>query len=104
VGGERRRRERLIPAVAEIVLEVDVAAGRRDPPPDGLLELQDARRMRIDIVTLFPGMVTPGARRVDARRAQTRGLVDIRVVSPRLRGGRHRVTDDYQFGGGGVWC
>ena len=33
-------RERLIPAVAEIVLEVDVAAGRVViQPPDGLLEL-----------------------------------------------------------------
>mgnify|MGYP003693673025 CR=1 FL=1 len=33
-------RERLIPAVAEIVLEVDVAAGRVViRPPDGLLEL-----------------------------------------------------------------
>src|SRR5258705_1720783 len=35
-------------------------------------------------------------------RAQTRGLVDIRVVNLRdYAGGRHRVTDDYQFGGGG---
>ena len=33
-------RERLIPAVAEIVLEVDIAAGRVViRPPDGLLEL-----------------------------------------------------------------
>jgi 16S rRNA processing protein RimM len=33
-------RERLIPAVAEIVLEVDVAGGRVViRPPDGLLEL-----------------------------------------------------------------
>src|SRR5687767_4392609 len=34
-------------------------------------------------------------------RARTRGIVDIRVVNLRdYAGGRHRVTDDYQFGGG----
>src|SRR5213594_4449056 len=35
-------------------------------------------------------------------RARTRGLVDIRVVNLRdYAEGRHRITDDYQFGGGG---
>src|SRR3989442_12532166 len=35
-------------------------------------------------------------------RGETRGLVDIRVVNLRdYAGGRHRVPDDYQFGGGG---
>src|SRR5256712_11118149 len=35
-------------------------------------------------------------------RARTRGLVDIRVVNLRdCAEGRHRVADDYQFGGGG---
>src|SRR2546426_12017435 len=58
--------------------------------------------MRIDIVTLFPGMVTPVLAESMLGRAQTRGLVDIRVVNLRdYAGGRHRVTDDYQFGGGG---
>ena len=58
--------------------------------------------MRIDIVTLFPGMVTPVIAESMLGRAQTRGLVDIRVVNLRdYAGGRHRVTDDYQFGGGG---
>jgi tRNA (guanine37-N1)-methyltransferase len=58
--------------------------------------------MRIDIVTLFPGMVTPVLAESMLGRAQTRGLVDIRVVDLRdYAGGRHRVTDDYQFGGGG---
>src|SRR5438309_2827540 len=58
--------------------------------------------MRIDIVTLFPGMVTPMLAESMLGRAQTRGLVDIRVVNLRdYAGGRHRVTDDYQFGGGG---
>src|SRR5437660_5030430 len=58
--------------------------------------------MRIDIVTLFAGMVTAGLAESMLGRAQTRGLVDIRVVNLRdYAGGRHRVTDDYQFGGGG---
>src|SRR2546428_11809363 len=35
-------------------------------------------------------------------RARTRGLVDIRAVNLRdYAEGRHRITDDYQFGGGG---
>src|SRR5213594_1805746 len=58
--------------------------------------------MRIDIVTLFPGMVTPVLAESMLGRARARGLVDIRVVNLRdYAGGRHRVTDDYQFGGGG---
>src|SRR6267143_1061347 len=58
--------------------------------------------MRIDIVTLFPAMITPVLAESMLGRAQTRGLVDIRVVNLRdYAGGRHRVTDDYQFGGGG---
>src|SRR5258705_2794134 len=47
-------------------------------------------------------MVTPVLAESMLGRAQTRGLVDIRVVNLRdYAGGRHRVTDDYQFGGGG---
>ena len=58
--------------------------------------------MRIDIVTLFPGMVEPALAESMIGRARTRGIVDIRVVNLRdYAGGRHRVTDDYQFGGGG---
>jgi tRNA (guanine37-N1)-methyltransferase len=58
--------------------------------------------MRIDIVTLFPGMVEPVVSESILGRARARGLVDIRVVNLRdYAEGRHRVTDDYQFGGGG---
>ena len=58
--------------------------------------------MRIDIVTLFPGMVEPVLAESMLGRARARGLVDIRVVNLRdYAEGRHRVTDDYQFGGGG---
>lgn len=58
--------------------------------------------MRIDIVTLFPGMVEPFVSESILGRARARGLVDIRAVNLRdYAEGRHRVTDDYPFGGGG---
>src|SRR6266852_8965286 len=60
------------------------------------------RAIRIDIVTLFPDMVEPVVSASILGRARARGLVDIRVVNLRdYAEGRHRVTDDYQFGGGG---
>src|SRR5213083_1520537 len=59
--------------------------------------------MRIDVVTLFPGMVEPVLDASMLGRARARGLVDIRVVNLRdYAGGKHRITDDYQFGGGMV--
>src|SRR5438093_376535 len=58
--------------------------------------------MRIDIVTLFPAMVEPALATSMLGRARARGLVDIRVVNLRdYATGKRRVTDDYQFGGGG---
>src|SRR5438046_4659944 len=58
--------------------------------------------MRIDVVTLFPGMVEPVLAASMLGRARARGLVDIRVVNLRdYAGGWHRVTADVQFGGGG---
>jgi tRNA (guanine37-N1)-methyltransferase len=58
--------------------------------------------MRIDVLTLFPGMVEPVVAASMLGRARSRGLVDIRVVDLRdYTTGRHRNADDYQFGGGG---
>src|SRR5216117_1453091 len=58
--------------------------------------------MRIDIVTLFPAMVEPVVSESILGRARTRVLVDIRVVNLRdYAEGKHRIADDYQFGGGG---
>ena len=58
--------------------------------------------MRIDVLTLFPGMVEPVLAASILGRARNRGLVDIRVVDLRdYATGRHRNADDYQFGGGG---
>ncbi|MGH7334865.1 MAG: tRNA (guanosine(37)-N1)-methyltransferase TrmD [Candidatus Rokuibacteriota bacterium] len=58
--------------------------------------------MQIDIVTLFPRMVEAPLAESMLGRARQRGVVDIRVVNLRDHAeGKHRVTDDYQFGGGG---
>jgi tRNA (guanine37-N1)-methyltransferase len=58
--------------------------------------------VRIDIVTLFPAMIEGPIGASMLARARERGLVDIRVVDLReYAAGRHRVADDYQFGGGG---
>lgn len=58
--------------------------------------------MKIDIVTLFPGMVSGPLGESIIAKAQAKGLVEIRVVNLRdYAPGRHRVTDDYAFGGGG---
>ena len=58
--------------------------------------------MRIDIVTLFPKMLEGPLRESILGRARERGLVDIRLANPREHAaGRHQVTDDAPFGGGG---
>jgi tRNA (guanine37-N1)-methyltransferase len=57
---------------------------------------------RIDVVTLFPEMFPGVLEQSMLRVARERGAVDIRVVDLRnYTAGRHRVADDYPFGGGG---
>lgn len=58
--------------------------------------------MRIDIFTLFPAMFEgPFADSIVAR-AQTAGLVRIALHNVRdYAEGKHQVTDDYPYGGGG---
>jgi tRNA (guanine37-N1)-methyltransferase len=58
--------------------------------------------VRIDIVTLFPAMLEAPLAESILGRARARGLVDIRVHDLRDHAtGRHRVTDEPPFGGGG---
>jgi tRNA (guanine37-N1)-methyltransferase len=58
--------------------------------------------VRIDIVTLFPGMLEGPLRESILGRARERGIVDIRLANLRDHAaGRHQVTDDAPFGGGG---
>lgn len=57
--------------------------------------------MRVDIVTIFPGLFASVFEEGVIRRARDRGLLDVRVHD--LRGwctDRHRVTDDAPYGGG----
>ncbi len=57
--------------------------------------------MRCDVLTLFPGMVSPVLQESILKRAQKRGLLDVRVHSLRLFAeGKHHVTDDVPYGGG----
>lgn len=57
--------------------------------------------MHIDVLTLFPGMFAGPTTESILRRAQDKGLVTIDVTDLRLFAeGRHRVADDYPFGGG----
>ena len=58
--------------------------------------------LRIDVVTLFPRMVAAVLTESMLRVARDKGLVDLRVVDLRDHtDSRHRVADDYPFGGGG---
>jgi tRNA (guanine37-N1)-methyltransferase len=58
--------------------------------------------VRIDIVTLFPAMLEGPLAESILGRARSRGLVEISVHDLREHAtGRHRVTDEPPFGGGG---
>jgi len=58
--------------------------------------------VRIDIVTLFPAMLVAPLAESILGRARGRGLVEIAVHDLRAHAtGRHRVTDEPPFGGGG---
>jgi tRNA (guanine37-N1)-methyltransferase len=58
--------------------------------------------MRIDVVTLFPRMFAGPLGESMLRVAQDRGAVAIRLIDLRdYTESRHRVADDYPFGGGG---
>ena len=58
--------------------------------------------MRIDVLTLFPAMFAAYLGESILQRAQTAGLIAINVHNIRdYATGRHRVTDEPPFGGGG---
>ncbi|MDR5683572.1 MAG: tRNA (guanosine(37)-N1)-methyltransferase TrmD [Armatimonadota bacterium] len=59
-----------------------------------------AARLRIDIVTIFPQAMAPLQMSVLGR-AQARGILAVRVWDLRdFATDRHRTTDDYPYGGG----
>ena len=58
--------------------------------------------MRIDVLTLFAAMFSAYLGESILQRAQTAGLIDVNVHNIRDHAtGRHRVTDEPPFGGGG---
>ena len=58
--------------------------------------------MRFDIITLFPQVLHAYFQESILRRAQAKSLIDIHLHDLREHGiGRHRVTDEPPFGGGG---
>ena len=60
------------------------------------------RAVRIDIVTVFPEMVTAALDHSIIKRAIERELVTIQVVNLRdFTRDRHKTTDDIPYGGGG---
>ncbi|MDK2882156.1 MAG: tRNA (guanine37-N1)-methyltransferase [Bacillota bacterium] len=57
--------------------------------------------MRLDILTLFPRMFEGPFDESIIKRAQEKGLVELRVVNIRdFSTDKHRAVDDYPFGGG----
>lgn len=57
--------------------------------------------MRIDVLTIFPGMFTGPFDHSILRRGRERGLVEIEVRDIRAHASdRHRTTDDSPYGGG----
>lgn len=57
--------------------------------------------LRVDIVTLFPEMLESVTAHSILKRAQEKGLLDVRAVDLRaFTVGRHRQADDTPFGGG----
>jgi len=58
--------------------------------------------MRCDVITLFPEMVRPTLSQSILKRAQERQLIDVQVHDLRsFATGKHHVTDDAPYGGGG---
>jgi tRNA (guanine37-N1)-methyltransferase len=57
--------------------------------------------MRFDIVSIFPRFFESPLRESIVQRAREKGLIDIRICDLRDHTtDRHRVTDDYPYGGG----
>ncbi len=58
--------------------------------------------MKCDVLTLFPGILYPVLQESILKRAIENGLLEVRILD--LRGfteDRHKVADDYPYGGGG---
>ena len=71
------------------------------PPASDGPETPIRHAIEIDVLTLFPGMLSGPLAESIPGRVQTRGLATIRVHDLRQWGlGRHKTVDDYTYGGG----
>jgi tRNA (guanine37-N1)-methyltransferase len=71
------------------------------PAADSVEAVPARPPLEIDVLTLFPNMLAGPLAESIPGRAQTRGLATIRVHDLRQWGlGRHKVVDDYTYGGG----
>jgi len=60
-----------------------------------------AKMLRVDVLTLFPDMVAPVLGQSMLKRAQDKGLLDVKVRNLRdFTEDRHKVADDVPYGGG----
>ena len=57
--------------------------------------------MKCDVITLFPEMIRPVVAQSMLKRAQEKGLLDVRVYDLRdFTEDKHRTADDHPYGGG----
>ncbi|VGO16578.1 tRNA (guanine-N(1)-)-methyltransferase [Pontiella desulfatans] len=57
--------------------------------------------LKVDVVTLFPGMLSGFLEESMMKRASKAGLVEFRIINPRdFTTDKHNTTDDRPFGGG----
>lgn len=76
-------------------------AGNDHPAAAGQITHNTEPVLRLTLVSLFPSIFTSWLQQGVVARAVERGLVMVDLVDIRLFGiGKHRITDDYPFGGG----
>lgn len=57
--------------------------------------------LKVDVITIFPGMLNGFLGESMMKRAQSAGLVEFRIINPRdFCTDKHNTTDDRPFGGG----
>ena len=77
-------------------------AGDKQANNHGISNRVTIQLMRFDIFTLFPGIFESPLKESMLKRAIESGLLDVQLHNIRdYAEGRHQVTDDYPYGGGG---
>ncbi|MBI1996923.1 MAG: tRNA (guanosine(37)-N1)-methyltransferase TrmD [Deltaproteobacteria bacterium] len=70
-------------------------------PPALPLDLPPNKMLSFTIITIFPEMFASPLGHSILKKAQEKGLISVRLVDPRdFATDKHRMTDDYPYGGG----